>query len=152
MAKGTVNKVIILGRLGKDPEIKATNSGTQVSNLSIATTEIGPKDQSGQRTTTTEWHNCVVFGKTAENAAAYLRKGSQVYLEGRLQTRKWQDKNTGQDRYATELICNEMQFIGGGNNASTQPRAPKQSFGNQPQQPQQIEGTGFDDFDDDIPF
>ncbi|WLD59070.1 single-stranded DNA-binding protein [Salinispirillum sp. LH 10-3-1] len=115
MAKGTVNKVIILGRLGQDPDVKATASGTQVVNLNVATNELGMKDQStGQRgPDQTEWHRCTLFGRQAEIAAQYLSKGSLVYLEGRLQTRKWQDQS-GNDRWSTEIICNEMQLMGGG--------------------------------------
>lgn len=170
MAKGSVNKVIILGRLGQDPDVKATASGTQVANLSVATTEIGPKNDQGQRTETTEWHRVVLFGRTAEIAAQYLNKGSQVYVEGRLQTRKWQDQ-TGADRWSTEIVGFEMQLMGGkqdnqGQQNQTQQQAqtpqsqPQQSYqqqqtqmqgqpqqNNQPPQP-----TGFDDFDDNIPF
>ncbi|MHA7881102.1 MAG: single-stranded DNA-binding protein [Saccharospirillum sp.] len=129
MARGTVNKVIILGRLGQDPDVRATASGTQVVNLNVATNELGPRDEQGNRQDQTEWHRIVLFGRTAEVAAQYLRKGSQVYVEGRLQTRKWQDQS-GQDRYSTEIVGMEMQFIGGrGDN-------PGQGggFGGQPQQ------------------
>lgn len=198
MAKGTVNKVILLGRLGQDPEVRATAGGTQVVNLNVATNELGPKDDSGMRQDQTEWHRCVLFGRTAEVAAQYLRKGSLVYLEGRLQTRKWQDQS-GQDRYSTEIVAYEMQLVGGRNDNPDQSgygqgapmggqAAPKQNYqqpaaapqqgyqqpaqqpamqpqgGQQPgygqpqpnrqppQQPQQPQPTGFDDFDDDIPF
>tara|TARA_R110002051_G_C8428305_1_gene453020 strand:+ start:80 stop:586 length:507 start_codon:yes stop_codon:yes gene_type:complete len=150
MAKGSVNKVIVLGRLGQDPEIKTTNSGSQVCNLSIATTELGRKDQAtGQRgQDETEWHRVTLFGKMAENAGQYLKKGSQVYIEGRLNTRKWQDQN-GQDRYSTDIIGNEMQFMSsksdgvpaqqqGGYQQAPQQQAPQQqSNGYQQQQPQQ---------------
>ncbi len=112
MARGTVNKVIILGRLGQDPDVRATASGTQVVNLNVATNELGPRDEQGNRQDQTEWHRIVLFGRLAETASNYLRKGSQVYIEGRLQTRKWQDQN-GNDRYSTEIVGNEMQFIGG---------------------------------------
>jgi len=112
MAKGTVNKVMILGRLGKDPEIKQSASGVVIANLSVATNELGPKDQSGQRQDITEWHRVVLFNKTAELAQQYLKKGSRVYIEGRIQTRKWQGDD-GQDRYSTEIVGNEMQFVGG---------------------------------------
>lgn len=114
MAKGSINKVMILGRLGQDPEVRSTSSGMQVATLSVATTELGKKDQqSGQRgPDDTEWNRCVLFGRNAENAGTYLKKGSQVYLEGRLRTNKWQDKE-GNDRYTTEIVCNEMQFMGG---------------------------------------
>lgn len=176
MAKGTVNKVIILGRLGQDPEVRATASGTTVANLNVATNELGAKDQGGQRAEVTEWHRVVLFGKTAELAQQYLNKGSLVYLEGRLQTRKWQDQN-GNDRYSTEIVANEMQFVGGNQGGGQQGGAqqggyqgqqPNNSPFNQPQQapqqnrqpnqappaqpqPQQS-NNNFDDFDDDIPF
>lgn len=124
MAKGTVNKVIIMGHLGKDPEINSTASGMQVANLSIATTE-SRKDQSGQWQDSTEWHRATVFGKTAETAGNYLKKGSLVYVEGRLQTRKWQDQS-GQDRYTTEIVCNEMQMVGGRDQGQQAPQQPQQ--------------------------
>ncbi|TCS40686.1 single-stranded DNA-binding protein [Reinekea marinisedimentorum] len=157
MAKGTVNKVIILGRLGQDPDVRTTASGTQVVNLNVATNEIGRADEQGNRTDITEWHRIVLFGRTAEVAAQYLRKGSQVYVEGRLQTRKWQDQN-GQDRYSTEIVGNEMQFIGGRQEGGQQGggfgQAPAQGFGQpqgyqqpaqQPQQPYNPpqQGGGF---------
>ena len=158
MARGTVNKVIILGRLGQDPDVRTTASGTQIVNLNVATNEIGRADEQGNRQDVTEWHRIVLFGRTAEVAAQYLSKGSQVYIEGRLQTRKWQDQN-GQDRYSTEIVGNEMQFIGGrndnagGQGFSQQPQGggfnqqPQGGFNQQPQQqggfnqPQQ--GGGF---------
>lgn len=159
MAKGTVNKVILLGRLGQDPEINITAGGTQVANINIATNELGPKDQSGGRQDKTEWHRVTVFGKTAEVASKYLRKGSLAYFEGRLQTRKWQDQ-AGQDRYTTEIVAYEMQLVGGRNdNPAPQQQGgyqqpPQEGFVGQPQQtPQsQPQGRGFDEFDDDIPF
>ncbi|MCJ8313120.1 MAG: single-stranded DNA-binding protein [Saccharospirillaceae bacterium] len=134
MAKGSVNKVIVLGRLGQDPEVKTTNSGSQVVNISVATTELGRKDPTtGMRgQDMTEWHRITIFGRMAENAAQYLRKGSQVYIEGRLQTRKWQDQN-GNDRWSTDIICNEMQFMGGGQGAQT----------GQAQQGQQTQQGGY---------
>lgn len=112
MAKGTVNKVIIIGRLGQDPDVKATASGTQVVTLNVATNELGPQNQDGGRQERTEWHRITLFGRLAENAGTYLSKGSQVYLEGRLRTSKWQDQQ-GNDRYSTEIIAQEMQFLGG---------------------------------------
>ena len=131
MARGTVNKVIILGRLGQDPDVRVTATGTQVVNLNVATTEIGAKDQQGNRAEVTEWHRIVLFGRTAEVASQYLSKGSQVYIDGRLQTRKWQDQN-GQDRYSTEIVGNELQFIGG------KPEGQQGGFNQQqPQQPVQ---------------
>ena len=180
MAKGTVNKVIILGRLGKDPDVRATATGAQVVNLNVATSELGPKDQNGQREDQTEWHRCILFGRTAEVAAQYLQKGSLVYLEGRLQTRKWQDQN-GVEKYTTEVVCFEMQLIGGRNDAQQQggqnfQPMPQNSQGFQQQAAQQSQRRGppanfqpqigvnpnqqqaqpgpsaFDDFDSDIPF
>lgn len=106
-----INKVILIGNLGKDPELKYTNSQLPICRFRIATTE-KRKDQSGQWTDHTEWHGIVCFGKTAENCNNYLKKGRQVYVEGRLQTSKWQDKE-GKDRYTTEIIANTVQFLGG---------------------------------------
>lgn len=114
MARGTVNKVIILGRLGQDPDVRTTASGTKVVRMNVATNEIGKADEQGNRDDVTEWHQIILFGRTAEVAGDYLKKGSQVYVEGRLQTRKWQDQN-GQDRYSTEIVGSEMQLIGGNN-------------------------------------
>lgn len=111
MSKGTINKAMILGRLGQDPEVRATASGTQVANINVATNSRS-RDANGNWIDTTEWHRVTLFGKTAEIAGQYLRKGSQVYVEGRIQTRKWQDQN-GNDRYTTEIVGNEMQMIGG---------------------------------------
>lgn len=107
----SVNKVILVGNLGNTPEIRYTSGQTAVCQLRIATTE-RRKDQSGNWNEHTEWHSVVVFGKTAENCSQYLSKGRQVYIEGRLQTRKWQDKE-GKDRYSTEVIANTVQFLGG---------------------------------------
>jgi single-strand DNA-binding protein len=106
----TVNKVILVGRLGRDPEIRTTASGNSVGNMRIATTE-RRKDRDGNWGDQTEWHTVVVFGKTAETAGRFLKKGRQVYVEGRLQTRKWQDKD-GQDRYSTEVVANALRFLG----------------------------------------
>ncbi|PLX43279.1 MAG: single-stranded DNA-binding protein [Deltaproteobacteria bacterium] len=110
MARG-VNKVILIGNLGKDPEVRYTQSGTAVANFSLATTERQKRgDEWGDHT---EWHNIVVFGKTAENCQQYLSKGSQIFIEGRIQTRKWQDRD-GNDRYTTEIVANNVQFLSGG--------------------------------------
>ena len=106
----SVNKVILVGNLGRDPEMRYTSGQTAVARFSIATTE-RRKDQSGNWNDHTEWHNVVTFGKQAENCANYLKKGRQVYVEGRLQTSKWQDKE-GKDRYTTEIIANTVQFLG----------------------------------------
>jgi single-strand DNA-binding protein len=167
MAKGTVNKIILIGRLGQDPEVSRTGGGNAVARLSIATNELGKKGNDGKREMETEWHRCVVFGTMAENAAQYLSKGSKVYLEGRLKTNKWQDKNTGEDRYSTDILCNDMQFLEPGNKTPNQNQGfnqpPPQNQGfNQQTQPTQQQGfnqpppapasVGFDDFDDDLPF
>lgn len=111
MARG-INKAIIIGNLGQAPEIRYTANGTAVANLRIATTESWKDKQTGEKKEVTEWHTVVLFGKTAEIAGQYLAKGRQVYIEGRLQTRKWQDKS-GADRYSTEIIASDMQMIGG---------------------------------------
>ena len=145
MARG-VNKVILVGNLGADPETRFTASGTAVSNLSVATTRQW-NDREGQRQEDTEWHRVVLFGKVAEIAGEYLRKGSQIYLEGRLQTRKWQDKS-GQDRWTTEIIADEMQMLGGRGGGGAAPMGSG-SGSAPPSAPPQ---AGPDDFDDDIPF
>jgi single-strand DNA-binding protein len=118
MSRG-VNKVIIVGNLGKDPETRYMPSGSAVTNLRIATTEAWKDKQSGEQQERTEWHAVAMFGRLAEIAAEYLRKGSQVYIEGKLRTRKWQDKE-GKDRYTTEIVADEMQMLGskGGGGAS----------------------------------
>ncbi|MFG6139389.1 single-stranded DNA-binding protein [Halomonas sp. B23F22_10] len=150
MARG-VNKVILIGNLGQDPEVRFTPSGTAVANLNLATTDTWMDRQSGQRQERTEWHRVVMFNKTAEIAQQYLRKGSKVYVEGRLQTRKWQDQN-GQDKYSTEIVANDMQMLdsrggemGGGQPGGFgggQPRQQGGSYGQtQGGQPQQ--GGGF---------
>ena len=111
MSKGTVNKVILIGRLGRDPEMRYTSSGTAVVNFSLATNH-PVKDQSGNNSDQTEWHQIVAFGRTAEVANEYLTKGRLVYIEGRLQTRSWDDQN-GQKKYKTEVVCSTLQFLGG---------------------------------------
>ncbi len=110
MARG-INKVILIGHLGQDPEVRALPSGSSIANLRIATTESWKDKQSGEFKESTEWHSVVLFGRTAEVAAEYLKKGSQVFIEGRLRTRKWQDKS-GNDRYSTEIVANDMQMLG----------------------------------------
>ena len=141
MASRGINKVILVGNLGQDPEVKYMPNGNAVTNISIATSESW-KDQQGQPVERTEWHRVVMFRKLAEIAGQYLRKGSQVYIEGKLQTRKWQDQN-GQDRYSTEVVADNMQMLGGrqeggsgyqGNQGGYQ---GNQGAGGAPQQPQQ---------------
>ncbi len=123
MARG-VNKVILVGTLGRDPEVKYAANGNAIANLNVATSEQWTDKASGQKQEKTEWHRVVIFGKLAEIAGQYLTKGSQVYLEGKLQTRKWQDQNTGQDRYSTEVVIDfngQMQMLGGGTRQSDAP-------------------------------
>ena len=147
MARG-INKVILIGNLGADPEVRYSPSGAAVTNIRIATSESWRDKQTGEMNERTEWHRVVFFGKLAEIAGEYLRKGSKVYVEGRLQTRKWQGQD-GQDRFTTEVVANEMQMLdsrgegGGGGGRSQASNRPEQS-----------QSAPADDggFDDDIPF
>jgi single-strand DNA-binding protein len=160
----SVNKVILVGNLGRDPEMRYMPSGDALASFSIATTDSW-KDKNGQKQERTEWHRISMFGKQAEIAGEYLKKGSSVYIEGRLQTRKWQDKE-GNERQTTEVVADRMQMLGGRGGGNTYevmdddmnqdapaPRqsapasAPKQAPAQKP-----AGGTGFDDFEDDIPF
>ena len=142
MARG-INKVILVGNLGADPETRYMPSGSAVTNVRIATTESWKDRNTGEQQERTEWHRVAFFGRLAEIAAEYLRKGSQVYVEGKLRTRKWQDAE-GKDRWSTEIVANEMQMLGGrpGSGAPAQAAAPPAAA---PQAP-----SG--EFDDDIPF
>ena len=142
MARG-INKVIVLGNLGADPDARYMPNGNAVTNISVATTDSWKDKESGERQEKTEWHRVVFFGRLAEIASEYLKKGSQVYVEGRLQTRKWEDKE-GNDRWTTEIVANEMQMLGervsssnSDNFSTTKPSGSK---------------LASDDFDDDIPF
>ncbi len=170
----SLNKVLLIGNLGRDPETRFMPNGNAVCNFSIATTESWKDKQSGQKQEKTEWHNISMYGRLAEIAGQYLKKGSSVYIEGRLQTRKWQDKQTGADRYTTEIIADEMKMLGGrgdGGGASMgggynqqgggddfnqeysappaqQQQAPRQA----PPQAAAKPARNFDDFEDDIPF
>ncbi|MCG6970379.1 MAG: single-stranded DNA-binding protein [Gammaproteobacteria bacterium] len=151
MARG-INKVILIGNLGSDPEVKFMPSGDAVATLSLATSESWKDKNTGEQVEKTEWHRVVMFKRLAEIAGEYLKKGSKVYVEGRLQTRKWQGQD-GQDRYTTEIVANEMQMLdsrGGGTGNFNQ--APASSNTNANAQPQSAPAGGFDDFDDDIPF
>jgi len=112
MGRGSVNKAIVLGNLGQDPDVRSTSSGQMVANLSVATNRVW-NDRNGQRQEETEWHRIVAFGKLAEIIEQYLKKGDQVYFEGRLQTRSWEDKS-GEKRYTTEIVAQEMQMLGSG--------------------------------------
>lgn len=117
-----VNKVILIGRLGQDPEMNSTNSGTKVATVSIATSEKW-KDKNGETQEATEWHRCVLWDKKAELAEKYLAKGKQVYFEGKLQTRQWEDQQ-GNKRYTTEVVVNQMQFLGDSGGGGNRPPAP----------------------------
>ncbi|EPP1665490.1 single-stranded DNA-binding protein, partial [Proteus mirabilis] len=148
MASRGVNKVILIGNLGQDPEIRYMPNGGAVANLTLATSESWRDKQTGEMREKTEWHRVVIFGKLAEVAGEYLKKGSQVYIEGSLQTRKWQDQS-GQDRYTTEVVVNiggSMQMLGGrGGDSSGQSHSSGQGGWGQPQQPtasQQFSGGG----------
>jgi single-strand DNA-binding protein len=149
MARG-VNKVILIGNLGRDPEVRYTPSGLAVANITIATSESWKDKQSGENVERTEWHRVVMYQRLAEIVGEYLRKGSKVYIEGRLQTRKWQDKNTGQDRYTTEIIADTMQMLDskGGNQSNDAPSFEKPATANAAQET----APAMDHFDDDIPF
>ncbi|HXQ30523.1 MAG TPA: single-stranded DNA-binding protein [Steroidobacteraceae bacterium] len=166
MARG-INKVILVGNLGQDPETRAMPSGKAVTNVRIATSDSWRDKQTGEQKEQTEWHTVVFFDRLAEIAAEYLRKGSQVYVEGRLRTRKWQDKS-GNDRYTTEIVANEMQMLGGrggqsggqsggqaggqaggaGSAARGSGAAPEEYA----QSPATAGAKGDDALDDDIPF
>ncbi|MGE4415945.1 MAG: single-stranded DNA-binding protein [Marinobacterium sp.] len=181
MARG-INKVILIGNLGADPEVRYMPSGNAVTNVNLATSESWKDKQSGQMQERTEWHRVVFFNRLAEIAGEYLRKGSKVYIEGSLRTRKWQGQD-GQDRYTTEIVASEMQMLDGrggeGGGGYQQPsqgggyapqggdmgygqpqqynqapphQAPRQQPAQQPAQQPQQPAPGFDDFDDDIPF
>ena len=153
MARG-INKAILVGNLGADPETRSTPGGTTVTNLSVATTRQWKDRNTGEQKEHTEWHRVAMFDRLAEVAAEYLRKGSQVYIEGRIQTRKWQDNN-GNDRYSTEIVAQEMQMLGGrgggggGGGSSGMYNAPPAQG---PSGPAPSGGGGGGDFDDDIPF
>ncbi len=144
-----INKAIIVGTLGQDPDVRYTASGSPVVNVSVATNESWKDKQTGEAQERTEWHRIVIFGKLAEIAAQYLKKGTQVYFEGKIQTRKWQDQS-GQDRYSTEIVANEMQMLGGrpgaGSTVPFDPPAKKES------KSAPAETAPVDDGFDDIPF
>jgi single-strand DNA-binding protein len=151
----SVNKVILIGRLGKDPETRYMTSGEAVTNATLATSE-NWKDKSGEKQEKTEWHNLVFYRRLAEIAGEYLKKGSQIYVEGKLQTRKWQDKE-GKDRYTTEIVVNEMTMLGGKSSGSgsfevVENKPAAASGGAAPAKPAPAAKGSFDNFDDDIPF
>ena len=150
MARG-VNKAIIVGNLGRDPEVRYSANGNAIANVTVATTDSWKDRQSGERQERTEWHRVVFFNRLAEIAAEYLKKGSQVFIEGRIQTRKWEDKD-GNERWTTEIVANEMQMLGSRGGGGTQ-GAPRDDSGAAPA-PGGAGSSGFSDseFDDDIPF
>jgi single-strand DNA-binding protein len=147
----SVNKVIIVGNLGRDPEVRYLPEGGAITNISVATTDTW-KDKSGEKQERTEWHRVAFFGKLAEIAGEYLKKGSQVYVEGALRTRKWQDKE-GKERYTTEIVADRMQMLGsrgGGSEPMAREAAPAAEGAGT--RPQAKKGGAFDQMDDDIPF
>jgi single-strand DNA-binding protein len=150
----SVNKVILVGNLGADPETRYLPSGDAITNIRVATTDTWKDKASGEKKEQTEWHRVAFFGKLAEIAGQYLRKGSQVYIEGSLRTRKWQDKD-GQDRYTTEIRADTMQMLGsrqGMGEAPPRESAPPSSGARRQESPSGPPGSGFGDMDDDIPF
>jgi single-strand DNA-binding protein len=159
-----INKVILIGNLGKDPEVRYTPNGNAICNVSVATTRTWKDKTTGDKQEETEWHRVVFYDRLAEIAGEYLKKGRPIYVEGRLKTRKWQNKE-GQDVYTTEIIANEMQMLGGregmgggdegggGGNYSSRPTsAPAPASRPAASKPAGKPSTGFDDMDDDIPF
>jgi len=158
----SVNKVILVGNLGRDPEVRYTPDNAAITNISIATTDTW-RDKNGDKQERTEWHRVAFFGKLAEIAGEYLKKGSQVYVEGRLQTRKWQDKE-GQDRYTTEIVADRMQMLGSRSGMGMSDTADMDSAPPPPSRGSsggggrssssggQKSGSKFDDLEDDIPF
>ena len=146
----SVNKVILVGNLGRDPEMRSFPSGDQVANVSLATTDKWRDKQTGETKEHTEWHRLVFNGRLAEIAGQYLRKGSQIYVEGSIRTRKWTDQQSGQDRYSTEIRVDQMQMLGGKQDGAAS-QAPAKSAKPAQSEPQSG-GFGFVDMDDDIPY
>lgn len=153
----SVNKVILVGNLGRDPETRFSADGAAVCNVSLATTSTWKDRNTGERKSETEWHRVVFYNRLAEIAGQYLKKGSAVYVEGRIKTRKWQDKETGQDRFSTDIIADQMQMLGGRDDsgAQSQDQAP-QARQSQSQTPQRqrpaAPPANIMDMDDSIPF
>lgn len=150
----SVNKVILIGNLGKDPDVRHMPNGEAVTNITLATAETWKDKTSGEKKEATEWHKVVFFRKLAEIAGQYLKKGAQVYIEGSLKTRKWQDKD-GQDRYTTEIVADQMKMLGSRQSGSSdEPASERQSQTktNNSGRPLADGGSGFNDFEDDIPF
>ena len=169
MASRGINKVILVGNLGRDPEIRYTQNGDPIANITVATSESWKDKNTGENRENTEWHRVVMFRGLAKVAEDWLKKGQQVYIEGRLQTRKWQDQS-GQDRYTTEIVASDMQMLGGRSGGGgggmgggmddydQSPRSQPSGGGHSAPQGGGAQGGGgqpkgaFDDFDDDIPF
>ncbi|MGX9694443.1 single-stranded DNA-binding protein [Achromobacter anxifer] len=150
----SVNKVILIGNLGRDPEVRYSGEGTAICNLSLATTSSWKDKASGEKREEVEWHRVVMYNRLAEIAGEYLKKGRSVYIEGRLKTRKWQDKDTGADRYATEVVADQMQMLGGKGDEVDRESAQRPARQPQPRQspPEQAPAANLADMDDDIPF
>lgn len=161
----SVNKVILVGNLGRDPEVRYSPDGAAICNVSIATTSQWKDKASGEKREETEWHRVVFYNRLAEIAGEYLKKGRSVYVEGRLKTRKWQDKDTGADRFSTDIVADQMQMLGGregdasmggggGNEYNQAPAAPRAQRPAQPRPaaPQASPAANLADMDDDIPF
>lgn len=152
----SVNKAILIGNLGKDPDVRYMPSGEAIANITLATTDTW-KDKSGEKQERTEWHRVSFFGRQAEVVGEYLKKGSQIYVEGRIQTRKWQDKE-GQDRYTTEIVADRMQMLGGKSSGGSfevvenKSSASPSGSAAAPAKSAPAAKGGFDNFDDDIPF
>ena len=146
----SVNKVIVLGNLGKDPELRYTPAGTAVVSISVATSRNWKNKETGERMEETEWHRLVAYDRIAEIIGEYCKKGKPIYVEGRLKTRKWQDKD-GRDVYTTEIVVESLQLLGGRDDEAPRERqAPRQQQA--PARRPATTGSGFDDMDDDIPF
>lgn len=148
MARG-INKVILIGNLGSDPEVRYMPSGAAVANVSLATSEVWKDKQSGEQQERTEWHRVVFYNRLAEIVGQYLKKGSKIYVEGRLRTQKWQDKN-GQDRYTTEIVANDMQMLDSRTGETVSNPVSQTNY--QQSAPATAQTVGEHDFDDDIPF
>ncbi len=148
-----INKVTLIGHLGKDPEVRYTAGGAAVANITLATSETWKDKQTGEKQERTEWHRVVFFSRLADIVGEYLKKGAPIYVEGRIQTEKWQDQS-GQDRYTTKIVANEMQMLGSkGDNMSAANAAPNNTDFGQPASPSSAsKPAATDDFDDDIPF
>lgn len=158
----SVNKVILVGNLGRDPEVRYSPEGSAICNVSIATTSSWKDKASGEKREETEWHRVVFYNRLAEIAGEYLKKGRSIYVEGRLKTRKWQDKETGADRYSTDIVADQMQMLGGRDgggesgggdyNQESPAPAPRRAAAPRPAAPAAAPASNLADMDDDIPF